>query len=82
LKLSDKEASLIIKKILEGVNYIHNKGIIHRDLKPSNIMVPDTKDFNQIKIIDFNIGILKERAPFDEKICGTYSYMAPEILNN
>ena len=35
-------------------------------------MVPDTKDFNQIKIIDFNIGILKERAPFDEKICGTY----------
>ena len=33
-RLSDKEASQLMKGILRGVAYIHENDIIHRDLKP------------------------------------------------
>ena len=38
-RFSDRESSIIMKGILEAVNYIHCKNIIHRDLKPANIMI-------------------------------------------
>lgn len=38
LQYSEKDASLIILKILETLEYCHSKNIIHRDLKLENIM--------------------------------------------
>jgi serine/threonine protein kinase len=52
-KFSDKEASKIMKGILEGVAYIHEKSISHRDLKPQNILITDD---HIIKLIDFGLG--------------------------
>ena len=71
-----------MKGILEGVNYIHSKKIIHRDLKPVNIMIKDKNDLTTLKIIDFGLGISKRKATNDGGICGTYTYMAPEVLKN
>ena len=71
-----------MKGILEGVNYIHSKNIIHRDLKPVNIMIKDPNDLNTVKLIDFGLGISKRKATNDQSICGTYTYMAPEVLKN
>ena len=40
-KFSDSEAAALMRGILQGVNYIHEKSIVHRDLKPQNILVMD-----------------------------------------
>ena len=36
---SEKDASMVILKILEGINYCHSINVIHRDLKLDNIML-------------------------------------------
>lgn len=69
-----------ILEILDGLEYIHNKGLVHRDLKPQNILV-----FKGVcKISDF--GLIKNVTPNNRDVVtalfvrlGTDDYMAPEL---
>lgn len=38
--LPEKIVSKMIKSLLEGVHYIHERNIIHRDIKPGNFHLP------------------------------------------
>ena len=38
-RFSEYDAVKTVKEILEGVNYLHERGIVHRDLKPENLIV-------------------------------------------
>lgn len=72
---SEKTAAIIMKQILQGVAYCHNKGIAHRDLKPENILIESQgyKDDIAIKIIDFGASIkFKSKQLLTDKI-GTVS---------
>jgi len=56
--------------------YLHQNDVLHRDLKPENLLLD--KDRN-IKLCDFGWAARK----INEKrltFCGTYEYMAPEIV--
>lgn len=75
-QLSYKQKLNICLQISKGVQYIHSKNIIHRDLKLQNILVSFD---NVIKIADF--GLATKLYNIDRNKIGTYSYIAPEILN-
>ncbi|KRX02629.1 Protein kinase-like domain [Pseudocohnilembus persalinus] len=80
---SDKEASIIMKNIIEGVQYCHDQNIIHRDLKPENILV-GKKYLKCIKIADFGLSIKYQpsiQGNFLKDWCGTLTYMAPEFFD-
>lgn len=76
---SQNEVKLILKQILEGVEYLHNQGIMHRNLKPDNIFFKSSNSLD-IVIVDFQIAQSVSRK-FRYYRCGTPGYVAPEILN-
>ena len=43
---------IILKGIINGLNYLHKRNVIHRDITPDNIMIDKN---NNIKITDFGI---------------------------
>ena len=79
--IKDSECSIIIKNLLQGIEYLSQNGVIHRDLKPENIMFKKSNDLNSLVICDLGIaGELKNIfSKMDDK-CGTLTFMAPEIL--
>lgn len=77
--LSEDEARLLFKQMLDAVNYLHQQGIAHRDLKPENILL-EKKGSMTIKITDFGLARLVGELEMMTTLCGTPQYVAPEII--
>lgn len=74
-KLNNYKKQIICRQIINGLKYIHKNEIIHRDLKLINIFI----DYNNnVKIGDF--GLAKNIYDLNYDEVGTYSYIAPEII--
>jgi serine/threonine protein kinase len=50
--MSEDEAKAIFRKILDSLNFLHEKKIVHRDLNPTNIFLTQS---GEVKILDFNV---------------------------
>jgi len=78
---SEKDASNIVRQIVEGVKYLHSMEIAHRDLKPENLLCSGDTDM-QIKIADFGLSKIFAGGHQLVTSCGTPAWAAPEVLKN
>jgi hypothetical protein len=81
-----KEFKILSKNIIEGIDYINNKGYIHSDIKPENILIDyeeNENDFHikNVKIIDFGSSFNYKNIT-SEISSNTPEYLCPEITNN
>ncbi|KAF9905949.1 hypothetical protein EC991_001190 [Linnemannia zychae] len=80
-KFTESEARHIFRQVLHGVKYLHDRGVVHRDLKPENILVMD-KDAMTVKVSDFGLAKMIGDLEFNNTVCGTPSYVAPEVIKH
>lgn len=80
--LNEIEVSYIIRQVLYGIEYIHQKNVAHCDLKLSNIMynLSSHSKYPIIKIIDFGNAQSIRENEFLENMVGSVSFIAPEII--
>lgn len=76
-RLTEEEACKYFVQTAKALDYIHKLGIIHRDLKPENLLLDHNKD---IKLCDFGWCAEYDKGQRRDTVCGTYEYMAPEVL--
>jgi len=70
--LGFERSATVIKEVLQGLKYLHQRGIIHRDIKPANILL----SMGRAMIADFGLAVEKHEREFT--ICGTPNYISPE----
>ncbi|KAM3621072.1 uncharacterized protein V6R79_005547 [Siganus canaliculatus] len=75
---TERDASLVIKQVLQAVGYLHENSIVHRDLKPENLLYYNTDENAKIMVSDFGLSKLEHGVMFTA--CGTPGYVAPEVL--
>lgn len=75
--IPESEATEIMCRILEAMEYVRQQKLVHRDIKPSNIIV---KPDRTICILDFGIAkdIASSGLTTGRCILGTSGYMSPE----
>jgi calcium/calmodulin-dependent protein kinase I len=79
---SEKTSAQIISKVVEAIQYLHEKGVIHRDLKPENLLYASPDDDSDIRITDFGLAKIYKGDVVVKTACGSPNYVAPEVLLN
>jgi eukaryotic-like serine/threonine-protein kinase len=77
----------IVCRVLEGLQYAHERDIVHRDVKPSNILVYQSDAGMQVKLADFGLAKNYASAGFtaisaEKMIRGTLGFASPEQLDD
>ncbi|CAH2222499.1 serine threonine- kinase ULK2 isoform X1 [Pelobates cultripes] len=84
--LSEDTIRGFLQQIAAAMRVLHSKGIIHRDLKPQNILLSyasrkkSTFSGIRIKIADFGFARYLQSNMMAATICGSPTYMAPEVI--
>ncbi|XP_073486694.1 serine/threonine-protein kinase DCLK3 [Aquarana catesbeiana] len=79
VKFTEHDAALMMSDLCKALVYIHSKNIVHRDLKPENLLVQQNPDGSAtLKLADFGLAVYVTEPIFT--VCGTPTYVAPEIL--
>ncbi|XP_064481421.1 serine/threonine-protein kinase DCLK1-like [Ornithodoros turicata] len=77
-KFCEPEAARMVGHLGSALHYLHSLNIVHRDIKPENLLVGT---HSHLKLADFGLAV--EMPPDGSAlftVCGTPTYVAPEIL--
>lgn len=79
-RFSESESRTMIRHLASAMAYLHSLGVVHRDIKPENLLVEldESGHVIQLKLADF--GLACEVTEPLYAVCGTPTYVAPEIL--
>eukprot|EP00736_Rhodelphis_marinus_P000005 Rmarinus@m.23827 len=75
-KLPEALVKGILKQVVRGLHFCHQRGILHRDIKGANLLI--AKD-GVLKLADFGLSRFKKAAELTNKVI-TLWYRAPELL--
>lgn len=78
-RFTEQVAIFYASELVIAVQHLHQHGILHRDLKPENLLL--TED-GHLKLVDFGISTfgITEATRGAKTMCGSYEYLAPEML--
>ena len=79
-RLTEIQASMIMKQAFYALVYLHKNNICHRDIKPENFLLYKPNDETHIKLIDFGLAKKVEKSELMTMPNGTPYYIAPEVL--
>ncbi|KAG2940062.1 hypothetical protein PC115_g2741 [Phytophthora cactorum] len=65
--------------IARGLQFLHSFDIIHRDLKSLNLLMTAE---GRVKLADFGISRSNDQSELMTGCCGTFQWMAPEVLTS
>ncbi|XP_066574552.1 serine/threonine-protein kinase DCLK2 isoform X3 [Amia ocellicauda] len=78
-KYTERDASAMVFNLASALKYLHCLNIVHRDIKPENLLVCEYADGSKsLKLGDFGLATVVE-GPL-HTVCGTPTYVAPEII--
>jgi serine/threonine protein kinase len=76
---SEDRARLYIAELVLAIGHVHKCHRIHRDIKAEHVLFDQV---GHVRIIDFGLVKRDEGGTTAMTICGTWSYMAPEIYQS
>ncbi|KAK6308642.1 hypothetical protein J4Q44_G00219130 [Coregonus suidteri] len=75
---TERDASNVVRQLLQAVSYLHSLNIVHRNLKLENLMYYTENNHNKVVLRDFYLSKF-ENGSITEP-CGTPEYLAPEVV--
>ncbi|XP_041918968.1 serine/threonine-protein kinase DCLK1-like isoform X2 [Alosa sapidissima] len=78
-KYTERDASGMLYNLVSAIKYLHCLNIVHRDIKPENLLVYEHQDSSKsLKLGDFGLATIVDGPLYT--VCGTPTYVAPEII--
>nr|XP_057936366.1 serine/threonine-protein kinase DCLK1-like isoform X2 [Doryrhamphus excisus] len=78
-KYTERDASCMLFNLASAIKYLHSLNIVHRDIKPENLLVYQHHDGSKsLKLGDFGLATVVNGYLYT--VCGTPTYVAPEII--
>ncbi|CAK0785287.1 hypothetical protein CVIRNUC_008493 [Coccomyxa viridis] len=85
--LSERDAAVNARAILEVIRHCHDRGVLNRDMKPENLLLKAKHScqdarctMENLRCVDFGSAAVLENGKLLSEMVGSSFYIAPEVL--